>query len=89
MVIAGMISKRLAKNRTNLLYGALLGILVFLLNWLELRFLIFEHSIEIYIGPSPLFLPVSVSGCDEAYKPKIQTVIVENIFTPIRQRILS
>jgi hypothetical protein len=57
-----MISKLLAKNKTNLLYGALLGLLVLLLNWLELRFVIFEHSFEIGLFISLIASTIYVIG---------------------------
>ena len=33
-----------------LLYGLILGFLIFLLKWMEYRFIIFSHAIEIYGG---------------------------------------
>jgi DNA-binding CsgD family transcriptional regulator len=77
-----MISKLFAKNKTNLLYGALLGILVFLLNWLELRFVIFEHSIEIYAGAIAIFTCLGIWLAMKLTKPKIETVIVEKHIYP-------
>jgi NarL family two-component system response regulator LiaR len=73
-----MISKLLAKNKTNLLYGAFLGVLVFLLNWLELRFVIFEHSFEIYIGAiAIIFTSLGIWLAIKLTKPKVETVVVE------------
>ena len=40
----------LIKHKTILLYGISLALLLFLLRWLELRFIIFDHAVEIYIG---------------------------------------
>ena len=73
-----MISKLLAKNKTNLLYGALLGGLLFLLNWLELRFVIFDHSVEIYIGAiAVVFTLLGIWLAIKLIKPKVETVVVE------------
>ena len=78
-----MISKLLAKNKTNLLYGALLGALVFLLNWLELRFVIFEHSFEIYAGAiAVIFTLLGIWLAIKLTKPKVETVIVEKHIYP-------
>jgi DNA-binding CsgD family transcriptional regulator len=78
-----MIGKLFAKNKTNLLYGALLGILVFLLNWLQLRFVIFEHSMEIYVGAIALiFTCLGIWLARKLTKPKIETVIVEKHIYP-------
>ncbi|MGN6492792.1 MAG: response regulator transcription factor [Agriterribacter sp.] len=38
------------KNRLVFLYGLLLSALLFLLKWLELKFVIISHSLEVYIG---------------------------------------
>ena len=45
-----MIRQLFLKNKTVLAYGISLALLLVLLNWLELRFIIFYHSFEIYIG---------------------------------------
>ncbi|HPN71122.1 MAG TPA: response regulator transcription factor [Saprospiraceae bacterium] len=37
-------------NKHIILYGAVLAILIFLLKWLQWKFLILDHSIEIYVG---------------------------------------
>lgn len=73
-----MISKLLAKNKANLLYGVLLGLLLFLLNWLELRFVIFDHSFEIYVGAiAIIFTSLGIWLAVKLTKPKVETVVVE------------
>ncbi len=73
-----MLSKLLAKNKTNLLYGALLGVLFFLLNWLELRFVIFDHSFEIYVGAiAVIFTSLGIWLAIKLIKPKVEKVVVE------------
>ena len=40
----------LQRNKETIVYSFSLALLLFLLKWLELRFIIFDHSFEIYIG---------------------------------------
>src|SRR3954462_14557223 len=66
------------RNKSAILYGISLAFLLFLLKWLELRFIIFDHSFEIYIG----FIAIIFTGLGiwlalKLSKPKIKTVIVE------------
>ncbi len=68
----------LLKNKAVILYSISLAFLLFLLKWLELRFIIFNHSFEIYIG----FIAVIFTGLGiwlalKLSKPKIETVVVE------------
>jgi two-component system, NarL family, response regulator LiaR len=66
------------RNRSIILYSISLAILLFLLKWLELRFIIFEHSFEIYIGFIALiFTGLGIWLALKLSKPKIQTVVVE------------
>lgn len=43
-------SNFLGKNKSVILYGVFLAVLLFLLKWLELRFIIINHAFEIYAG---------------------------------------
>jgi len=66
------------KNKAIILYSISLAFLLFLLKWLELRFIIFDHSFEIYIG----FIAIIFTGLGiwlalKLSKPKIKTVVVE------------
>ena len=68
----------LIRNKSIILYSISLALLLFLLKWLELRFIIFDHSFEIYIG----FIAVIFTGLGiwlalKLSKPKIRTVVVE------------
>ncbi len=59
-------------------YGASLAILLFLLKWLELRFIIFDHAFEIYIGAIALiFTALGIWLTLKLTKPTIKTIIVE------------
>ena len=65
-------------NKATILYGISLALLLFLLKWLELRFIIFDHSFEVYVG----FIAVIFTGLGiwlalKLSKPKIETVVVE------------
>lgn len=67
-----------SSNKLILLYGAALAALLFLLNWLELRFVILDHSFEVYIGAiALLFTSLGIWLTLKLTKPKIQTVIVD------------
>ena len=66
------------KHRSIFIYGISMALLMFLLKWLELRFIIFDHSFEIYIG----FIAIIFTGLGiwlalKLSKPKIEKVVVE------------
>ena len=68
----------LLRNKAIIIYGISLALLLFLLKWLELRFLIFSHSFEVYIG----FIAIIFTGLGiwlalKLSKPKVETVVVE------------
>ena len=55
-----------------------MAFLMFLLKWLELRFIIFDHSFEIYIGfIAVIFTALGIWLALKLSKPKIETVVVE------------
>ncbi|MBS1573341.1 MAG: DNA-binding response regulator [Bacteroidetes bacterium] len=61
-----------------MIYGISLAFLLFFLKWLELRFIIFEHSYEIYIGLiAILFTALGIWLALKLSKPKIETVVIE------------
>ncbi|MCJ0743504.1 response regulator transcription factor [Pedobacter montanisoli] len=74
-----MISKNIfLKNKTNIIYGISLAFLLIFLKWLELRFIIFNHSYEIYIGLIAIFFTAfGIWLALKLSKPKVETVIVE------------
>jgi len=68
----------LRKHRAIFLYSISLAMLLFLLKWLELRFIIFDHSFEIYIGfIAVIFTSLGIWLALKLSKPKIEKVIVE------------
>jgi len=68
----------LLRNRATIVYSVSLAFLLFLLKWLELRFIIFDHSFEIYIGfIAVIFTALGIWLALRLSKPKIETVVVE------------
>lgn len=66
------------KHRQELLYGVSLALLLFVLKWLELRFLIIDHIIEIYVGAIALmFTGLGIWLAQKLTAPKVETRIVE------------
>ena len=73
-----MIFRVLKKNKTIWLYGASLAILLFLLKWLELRFIIYDHAFEVYAGAiAVLFTSLGIWLAIKLTKPKVETVVIE------------
>ena len=73
----------LLRNKATIIYSISLAFLLFLLKWLELRFIIFDHSFEIYIGfIAIIFTALGIWLALKLSKPKpgsdrIHTVVVE------------
>jgi len=68
----------LLRNKAIIIYSISLAFLLFLLKWLELRFIIFDHSFEIYIGfIAVIFTALGIWLAVKLSKPKIETVVVE------------
>jgi len=66
------------RNRSIILYSISLAFLLFFLKWLELRYIIFSHSFEIYIGFIALiFTALGIWLALKLSRPKIKTVVVE------------
>src|SRR5919112_891817 len=68
----------LGKHKATIIYSISLAFLMFLLKWLELRFIIFDHSFEIYVGfIAVIFTALGIWLALKLSRPKIQTVVVE------------
>ena len=68
----------ITRYKQAILYGVSLALLLFLLNWLELRFIIFDHAFEIYAGSiAVIFTALGIWLAVKLMKPKVKTVIVE------------
>lgn len=72
-------------HKATIVYSSCLALLLFLLKWLELRFIIFDYSLEIYIGFiafifTALGIWLALKLSKPAYRtdrPKIETIVVE------------
>lgn len=61
-----------------LIYGFSLALLLFLLKWLELRFVIIDHALEIYAGGIALiFTGLGIWLALKLIQPKTKTIVVE------------
>jgi NarL family two-component system response regulator LiaR len=61
-----------------IIYGVALALLLLLLKWLEWRFIIFDHAIEVYSGALALvFTGLGIWLALKLARPKVQTVVVE------------
>ncbi len=68
----------LLRHKGTILYSLSLAFLLFLLKWLELRLIIFNHSFEFYIGCiAVIFTALGIWLALKLSKPKIETVVVE------------
>ncbi len=71
-----MAFKALFKHKQTIIYGVCLALLLFLLKWLELRFLIFDHATDVYAGAIALvFTALGIWLAIKLIKPK--TIVVE------------
>lgn len=66
------------RHKITIAYSICLAVLLFLLKWLELRFIIFDHSFEIYVGAiAIIFTSLGIWLALKLSKPRIETVVVE------------
>lgn len=66
------------KTRRIIIYGFILALLVFVLKWLQWKFLIVDNSLDIYIGLIAVFFTIlGVWVATQLTKPKTATVVVE------------
>jgi len=67
-----------SKNKSIIAYSISLALLLFLLKWLELRFVIFDHALEVYIGAiAVIFTVLGIWLALKLTKPKVTTIVVE------------
>lgn len=70
--------KLFPRNKLIITYGVALAAIIILLKWLELRYVIMDHSFEVYIGAIALiFTSLGIWLTIKLTKPKIQTLVVE------------
>lgn len=61
-----------------ILYGIGCAAVLFLLRWLEFRFTVIDHMMEVYIGAiAIIFTALGIWLALKLAKPKVQTVVVE------------
>jgi len=73
-----MLLRFLNKYRDTILYGISLALSLFLLKWIELRFIIINHAFEIYAGIiALLFTALGIWLALKLNKPKIETKVIE------------
>jgi two-component system, NarL family, response regulator LiaR len=60
------------------LYGLSLAVLLFLLRWLEVRYLLLTHAVDVYIGAIALiFTSLGIWLALKLVAPKKETIVVE------------
>lgn len=60
------------------LYGLAMALLIFVLKWLQWKYLVADHSLDIYIGLIALFFTtLGVWAATQLVKPKVKTIVVE------------
>ncbi|WP_442587052.1 response regulator transcription factor [Pedobacter sp. AW31-3R] len=70
--------KFLARNRSVLLYGASLAILLLFMKWLEWRMIVIDHVFELYAGIiAILFTGLGIWLANKLSRPKTNIVVVE------------
>ena len=73
-------SKFRSKYGQLILYGISMALLLFLLKWLELRFVIIDHALEVYVGAIALiFTGLGIWLAMKIIRPKT-TVVEKEIF---------
>jgi DNA-binding CsgD family transcriptional regulator len=65
------------RYRSLVIYGLALALLLFLLKWLEWKFIVLDHALELYSGALALvFTGLGVWLALRLAKPKVKTVVV-------------
>ena len=68
----------MAKNKQIIIYGIALAVLLFLLKWLETRYILIDQQLDIYLGIiAVLFTAFGIWLALKIRKPKVETVIIE------------
>ncbi|TDQ07141.1 response regulator transcription factor [Pedobacter metabolipauper] len=73
-----MTFKFLKRNRSIILYGASLAILLLIMKWLEWRIVVLDNAFELYAGAvAVLFTGLGIWLANKLTSPKTNTVIIE------------
>ena len=68
----------MAKNKQIIIYGIALAVLLFLLKWLETRYILIDQQLDTYMGiVAVIFTGLGIWLALKLRKPKVETVIVE------------
>lgn len=68
----------MAKNTQIIIYGISLALLLFLLKWLETRYIMLDQQLDVYLGIiAVLFTALGIWLALKIRKPKVETVIIE------------
>jgi len=85
-----MVARFIRRYKQTIIYGVALALLLFLLKWLEWRFIIFDHAIEVYSGAiAVLFTGLGIWLALKLARPKISTIIVEKEIYVTRETSLN
>jgi two-component system, NarL family, response regulator LiaR len=82
----------LAKNKQIILYGLALAGIIFLVRWLEMRYILTDDSVDAYLGViALLFTGLGIWLAIKLRKPKVETVIVEKevLIAPATEFVLN
>jgi len=70
--------KLIIKNKAILAYGVSLAGLLLLMKWLELRFIIVDHALEVYIGAiAVIFTALGIWLAVKFTRPRVERIVVE------------
>jgi len=71
--------KRLWKpTKSIFLYAAIMALLVFALKWMQWKYLVTDHSLDIYVGLIAVFFTLlGIWVASQLTKPKVETVVIE------------
>jgi NarL family two-component system response regulator LiaR len=73
-----MLPRFFARHKHIILYGTALALLLLLLRWLEWRYLVMDHAIELYSGAIAIvFTGLGIWLAIKLARPKWKTVVVE------------
>ena len=73
-----MNTRFLTRHKLVIIYGSSLALLLFLLKWLEWRFIVLDHAVEIYSGAIAIvFTGLGIWLALKLARPKVKTIVVE------------
>lgn len=85
-----MLHKYFSRHRSVLIYSISLAVALFLMKWLEWRFLIVSHAFEIYAGIiAVIFTALGIWLALKLSKPKIAVVTIEKDFSESKGFVLN